>query len=80
MQRYYFNLHECGRVTPDPEGCELSGIDQAREHAVREARAIMSAEVEEGRLCLGCHIEVVDADGQVAATVPFTAALSVSGG
>lgn len=79
MARYYFNLHECGRITHDDEGSELPTIDAARNRAVREARAIMCAEVLEGRLCLGCSIEVLDDRGRLAANVPFTEVLALSG-
>jgi hypothetical protein len=79
MTRFYFNLHECGRSTPDSEGVLLADVGAARAQAVAEARAIMSAEVAEGRLCLSCHIEVLGADGRQVVNVPFTEALAVSG-
>lgn len=79
MNRFYFNLHECGDVTTDEEGCELPGLDAAHKVALIQARSIMSAEVQDGRLCLSCRIEVLDADGRLALTVPFTEALALSG-
>lgn len=79
MARFYFNLHECGTVTPDEEGAVFSDTGLLRERAVQEARAIMSAEVVEGRLCLGCNIEVMDEGGRIVLDVPFREALAVSG-
>jgi len=79
MTRFYFNLHECGQRTLDDEGIVLDGLAAAHDRAVSEARAIMSAEVAEGRLCLSCNIEVLDDDGQMAVNVPFVEALAVSG-
>lgn len=79
MARYYFHLHECGRIIHDDEGSELPTLDAARDRAVREARAIMSAEVAQGRLCLGCNIEVLDVRGRLAANIPFKEALALSG-
>lgn len=79
MTRFYFNLHECGHCTPDEEGVLLADLDAARHKAVAEARAIMSAEVAEGRLCLSCNIEVLGDDGRPAINVPFAEALAVSG-
>lgn len=79
MARYFFNLHECGSVTVDEEGSELADLALARAKGVEHARSIMSAEVLQGRLCLGCNIEVVDADGRVLADVPFREALEVTG-
>lgn len=79
MTRYFFNLYECGAATMDEEGALLSGVPDARTRAIDEARAIMSAEVQAGRLCLSCNIEVVDADGTLAVNVPFKEAVELSG-
>lgn len=79
MQRYFFNLHECGSVTLDEKGIEFLAVAQAHDYALRQARAIMCAEVQEGRLCLGCNIEVRDAEGRLAVNVPFKDALTLSG-
>lgn len=79
MTRFYFNLHECGHSTLDNEGVLLADVAAARDKAVAEARAIMSAEVFEGRLCLGSNIEVLGYNGELAVNVPFVEALTVSG-
>lgn len=79
MQRYFFHLHECGRVTVDEEGAVLPTLEDVRARAIHQARAIMCAEVQEGRLCLSCNIEVVDPQGALAVNVPFTEAISISG-
>lgn len=79
MTRYFFNLYECGRVTLDEEGLLLATVPEAHHRAVDEARAIMCAEVKEGRLCLNCNIEVVDDQGALAFNVPFKDALHVEG-
>lgn len=80
MTRYFFNLRECGTVTWDREGALLPDVPAARDHAIHEARAIMAAEVLEGRLCLHCNIEVLDAAGGLAVNLPFGEALIVTGG
>lgn len=80
MIRYFFHLHECGPVLLDREGLELADLDAVKAQAYRSARAIMSAEVEEGRLCLDCRIEVEDADRRPVMTVPFRTAIALSGG
>lgn len=79
MNRYFFNLYECGRVTIDEEGLLLATVPEAHHRAIDEARAIMCAEVKEGRLCLNCNIEVVDDQGTLAVNVPFKDALEVGG-
>ncbi len=79
MTRYFFNLYECGRATIDEEGLLLATVPEAHHRAIEEARAIMCAEVREGRLCLSCNIEVVDAAGSLAVNVRFADALALSG-
>jgi hypothetical protein len=75
--RFYFDLHECGKLIPDDEGRELPDIDAARADAVMEARTIMAAEVQEGRLCLTCHIDVLDQNRRPFLTLPFEQALEL---
>ena len=77
--RYFFHLHECGKLIPDDEGRELPGAAAARDAALREARTIMAAEVLEGRLCLSCHIDVLDEDGRPVLALPFEEALEIRG-
>jgi antirestriction protein ArdC len=79
MARYFFNLHECGTVSDDPEGMERADLDHVRQEALRAAREVMCAEVNEGRLCLSCHIEVKDEDGAVVLLLPFAEALTITG-
>jgi hypothetical protein len=77
--RYYFDLHECGKQIPDEEGRELPNSAAARDVALMEARTIMAAEVQEGRLCLACHIDVLDQDRRPVLKLPFEQALEITG-
>jgi hypothetical protein len=79
MPRYHFQLNECGRVLADSEGRDLPEGADLRGIAIDEARAIMQAEIGEGRLCLGCAVEVCTEDGIVVARVSFQEAVSVAG-
>jgi hypothetical protein len=79
MPLFLFHLHECGTVITDPEGVELPDVAAARARAVDEAREIMSAEIRQGALCLGCCIVVHSADGIEVVRVPFRDAVAVSG-
>ena len=79
MARYFFNLQECGTILEDDDGRELADLDAAHANALAEARAIMCAEVAEGRLCLSCHIVVLDAGRRELFDVPFKQALVVTG-
>lgn len=78
MARFYLDLNECGLVTSDEEGIDLSDIAAVRIRAVKAARDIMCAEIAEGRLCLECRVEVRDALGLVM-TVWFRDAVTVVG-
>ncbi len=79
MQRMFFHLHECGTVTRDEEGRDLPDIESAERAAIEAAREIMCAEVARGHLCLDCHIEVVDEQGERLVFLPFADALVVTG-
>lgn len=76
--RYFFDLHECGTVTTDDEGCVLSSVADARAHAIQAARDVMKHEIGQGRLCLGCAIIVRGEAGNTVFTVPFSEAVAVS--
>jgi hypothetical protein len=79
MPLYFFHLNECGTVIADPEGSDLPDLDAARKQAEMEARQIMSAEIRQGMLCLGCCIVIHDADDVEVARMPFRDAVSISG-
>ena len=79
MPRYFFHLHECGTVIEDDEGIELPDLESARGRAIADARDVMAAEVQTGRLCLGCAIRIHDAHGALVETVAFREAVIVSG-
>ena len=79
MPRFFLHLHECGSIVIDEEGVELPDRDAAHRAAVRSARDVMCAEVAEGRLCLGCCIEVQDEEQRLVERLPFREAVSVSG-
>ena len=71
MTKYFFHLHECGVVTQDDEGREMSDFESARCYAETAARAIICSEVEDGDLCLGCHIEIENGDSGERHVVEF---------
>jgi len=79
MATYFFHLHECGTVVPDEEGQGLPSQFNVRDAAKREARSIMAGEVQAGRLCLSCWIEVMDQNQKLLLVMPFKEALEVTG-
>ena len=80
MPHYHFNIRNGHGFTADEEGLDLSSEDDARNHAIRGARSLMSAEMLEGKLDLDGQIEVTDdLDGAIL-TVRFRDAVKVAPG
>lgn len=79
MPTFFLHLHECGDINLDEFGVNVADIMAARVVAVEAARDVMCAEVKEGRLCLSCHIEIMDAAGAMLTIVPFRDAIRVTG-
>lgn len=79
MERYFFDLSECGTVCVDEEGVELAGLAEAHDRAVLAARDVMCGEIFSGRLCLSCSIDVRDAEGRAVLVLPFSEAVIVTG-
>ncbi|MBB5712922.1 DUF6894 family protein [Sphingomonas xinjiangensis] len=73
MARFFFHLHDCGTLIADDEGRDFLDMNDAVKQAKIEARALLAAEVAEGKLCLGCRIEVVEESTGRAIIVPFAA-------
>ncbi len=80
MQRYYLHIHNGLGHTPDEEGQLLANLGAACEAATRGARSIMSGEVLKGRIDLTGRIEIVDEQGALLDTVPYTQAVQVDCG
>ena len=80
MALYYFDLHECGSVTRDPEGREFATLAEAQASAVKDARAIMCAELTDGALCLSCHIAIRSGDDRPLGVIRFRDAVAMVGG
>ena len=77
MARYYFHLRDGGDLLLDPEGAELDGPTAAWAQAMRAARAILAAEVLEGRLPLHMRIDVEDVGGALVHRLPFAEAVNI---
>ena len=76
MPRYYFHLYN-DLVARDEEGRNLSGLAEARDVAVREAREMMTETLAAGHLDLSHRIDVEDETGAVVATVTFKDAVDI---
>jgi hypothetical protein len=73
---FFFDLYDDMTVIDD-EGAELSGLEQAREHAIRNAAEMACTEVLDGHLRLKHRIEVRDESGVTIATVRFADVVKV---
>ncbi|WCJ64162.1 DUF6894 family protein [Agrobacterium tumefaciens] len=57
MPRFFFNVISGQQVLDDQEGSELTSLDQAIEEAIKDARALMSEAILQGRdISEGCII------------------------
>lgn len=80
MPHYHFNIRNGLGFTADEEGLDLGSEEDARAHAIRGARSLMSAEMLDGRLDLDGQIEVTDdLDGAIL-TVRFRDAVQIDPG
>jgi hypothetical protein len=79
MARFFLHLHECGNVVRDAEGLELPDLRSAIVQALRGARSIIAADVENGAICLSCHIEIENAETTERTIVSFREAVEVRG-
>lgn len=79
MPLFFLHLRVQGELIPDEEGFDLPDVAAATEEAVRGARSIMSADVQQGRLHLGQSIEIADGTGQLLTKVRFEHALVIVG-
>ncbi|WP_375403721.1 DUF6894 family protein [uncultured Sphingomonas sp.] len=79
MPLFYLHIHYCDGLARDEEGLELPSLDAARDEAIAGARAMMCEELKQGRVRLGCHIDIEDGDERLLAVVPFREAVTFTG-
>jgi len=75
MSRYYFNVRSRDEFLEDEEGESFPSLDEARAHAIRAAREIMSARVATGRQPNHRTFEITDEQGRLVLMLPFLDAL-----
>ena len=76
--RYFLNLFEVDELFPDEEGIICSSLEQAKERALKDARAMMAEDLLRGRLKLDQRIEVLDDRGKLVYILEFGSALANS--
>ncbi|WP_296068322.1 hypothetical protein [uncultured Agrobacterium sp.] len=79
MPRFFFTVISGKNVLDDQEGCVLPSLDQAIEEALKDARALMSDAILQGRdISEGCII-IRNAQQEVLTVVRFADALDRNG-
>jgi hypothetical protein len=74
MNRYFFNFRRGDEVSRDCVGMYLSGLEAAREEALRTRRELLPIAMDAGELpCEDCEIQVADASGEPVLSIPFGA-------
>lgn len=79
MSIYFLDLHEGERVLLDSEGIDAASPSIALAHAIKSARSIMGADIQDGVLSLNSCIAIRDSDGHDVAKVRFRDALEIAG-
>jgi hypothetical protein len=74
MRRYFFNVVRGRTFIPDPEGDDISGDEEAKEHAEAVAREMLAERHKlNARGIERWAFILTDDSGRHVATVPFTA-------
>lgn len=76
MPLFYFNTVSDGALIEDLEGTELDNVELARQEAIYDARALMSAAILTGRDISGRSVQILDEQRAVVITVPFSEAFT----
>jgi hypothetical protein len=71
MAMYFFNVIAGSVIISDEEGTDLPSIDAAMEEAAKDARALMSDAILQGRDISRRSISICSEHGDVLAVVPF---------
>ncbi len=77
MAAYFFHLHGGADVLFDPDGRNLLDATSIESEALKEARALISAEVLEGRIDLSQRLEIEDGDHALVHRLAFADAIEI---
>lgn len=77
MALYYFHLRDGEDILLDPEGVDLSDREAVEKAALVTARALLGAEVREGRVRLDMRLDVEDEAGALVHRLAFADAVEI---
>ncbi|HEU0060216.1 MAG TPA: hypothetical protein VFR19_10095 [Hyphomicrobiaceae bacterium] len=76
MPIYFIHVHQGGRRAKDREGKCYPDLRAAEQEAIKAAREMAAQRVRAGKILdLSSRLEIVDAQGKVAAVVTFKSAI-----
>jgi hypothetical protein len=75
MGRFYFHMQERGQVFADEEGIELSGVDAAKQEALRGARELLADAIRFGKPDVPEAVVIADEAGRQLVRLPLAAIL-----
>jgi hypothetical protein len=76
MPRYYFNIYDHGRLIVDEEGTDLPDVAAARKEAEEGARELLADALRAHTEINGKSMEILDASGNLIATLKVRDVLS----
>jgi hypothetical protein len=76
MPTYFFNVIAGSVTIADEEGTDLPSLDAAKGEALKDARALMSQAILQGRDISGRRVDICDEKGAVLLSVPFQTAMT----
>lgn len=77
MAVYHFHLWDGEQLIEDLEGVACVSLEAARKRAIDGARDVLAGDVRNGRIDFNQRLELVDGDGRLCLTIPFSEAVEV---
>lgn len=77
MARYFFHERSVGGYHIDEHGIDLPDLEAVRREAIAGARSMIAAAALTGRLSLEVVFEVIDEQGTLVLTLPFSSAVQI---
>ena len=75
VPRYFLHVREAGDLVEDPDGTDFPDEAAVRKEAIEAAREIMAEHIRKGLDVSSWSFEVVDEDGRLIMSVPFSEAV-----
>jgi hypothetical protein len=77
MPLFYLHVYDSAGFATDEEGTDCSGLDGARDAAIRGIRSLLAEEVLQGKFDLRGRIDIADEGGNIVTVIPFRDAVAL---